>query len=317
MDASDGALRLRRAAEVDEFERAAGEFLRAREAEHNLMLGLCSSLRALRTTAPFTRTVAAPPALPPYFAVVTSGADVVAAAMRTPPHNAILSHLSDDRAVDLIVDDLLVVAPDLPGVLGEKRRALRFAQRWTSHTRRAHRIRTAQRIFQLTTVIPPRPVGGRLRTATVADRELVTQWFRAFIREALREDGSTAGEMADRWLNTPDRTVYLWTEGQPVSICGAAGRTPNGIRIGAVYTPPELRGRGYASNCVAAASQAQLDTGLRYCFLYTDLANPTSNRIYREIGYEPVCDVDEYRFEDSASVDRAAGRIRGRGGSVG
>ena len=139
-----------------------------------------------------------------------------------------------------------------------------------------------------------------MRTARSYDFDLVTRWFAAFIREALREDGSAASEMADRWLNTPDRTLYLWEEEGPVSICGAAGRTPHGIRIGAVYTPPELRGHGYASNCVAAASQAQLDAGLRYCFLYTDLANPTSNRIYREIGYEPVCDVDEYRFEGPA-----------------
>ncbi len=83
-------------------------------------------------------------------------------------------------------------------------------------------------------------------------------------------------------------------------MCGTAGRTSSGIRIGAVYTPPEMRGHGYASNCVAAASQAQLDSGLRYVFL-TDLRNPTSNHIYREIGYEPVCDVDEYRFESPSA----------------
>ncbi len=300
MDAADRTLILRRAADVDEFERIAGAFLRAREAEHNLILGLCSSLRATMT-APLTRAVATPPTLPPCFAIVTSGHDIVAAAMRTPPYNAILSATRDHRAVDLIVDDLLAVAPDLPGVLGEKRRALRFAERWTTHTRRAHHLNRPERIFQLTTVIPPRPVGGRLRTARAGDLDLVTRWFAAFIREALHEDGSTAGAMADLWLNTPDRTLYLWEEGRPVSTCGATGRTPNGIRIGAVYTPPELRGRGYASNCVAAASQAQLDAGLRYCFLYTDLANPTSNRIYRKIGYEPVCDVDEYRFEDQSA----------------
>lgn len=296
MDASDRALRLRRAADVEEFERVAGAFLRAHEAEHNLILGLCSSLQATRAVAPDTRTVGAPPTLAPYFAIVTSGDNVIAAAMRTPPYNALLSQMRDDRAVDLFVDDLLRDAPDLAGVLGERRLALRFAERWTVHTRRSSSVKTAERIFQLTTVIPPRPVGGRLRIATTSDLDLVTRWFAAFSREALREDGSTAGTMADRWLNTPDRTLYFWEDGQPVSICGAAGRTPNGIRIGAVYTPPELRGRGYASNCVAAASQAQLDAGLRYVFLFTDLANPTSNHIYRAMGYEPVCDVDEYRF---------------------
>lgn len=297
MGASDPALRLRRAADVDEFERVAGEFLRAREAEHNLILGLCSKLRAMRTTAPFTRTVDAPSTLPPYFAIVSSGDEVVGAAMRTPPYNAILSQMRDDRAVDLLVNDLLRDAPDLAGVLGEKRLARRFAELWTKHTQSTHRVKTAERIFQLTKVIRPRPVAGRLRTATQADVDLVTRWFAAFIREALREDGSTAGTTAETWLNAPGRTLYLWADGQLVSMCGAAGGTPNGIRIGAVYTPPDLRGRGYASNCVAAVSQAQLDAGLRYCFLFTDLANPTSNHIYRNMGYEPVCDVDEYRFE--------------------
>jgi predicted GNAT family acetyltransferase len=300
MNAAHRALKLRRTADVDEFDRLAGEFLRAREAEHNLMLALCSGLRATTTTAPLTRTSAAPPTLPPYFAVVTSGDSVVATAMRTPPHNAILSAISDERALDLIVDDLLAIAPDLTGVLGEKRRALRFAERWTTATMRSHHLKTAERIFQLSSVIPPQRVGGRMRTATPDDVDLVVAWFAAFIREALREDGSAAATVADLWLNAPGRTLYLWEDGPVVSMCGAAGRTPSGTRIGAVYTPPERRGRGYASNCVASASQAQLNAGLRYCFLYTDLANPTSNHIYRQIGYEPVCDVDEYRFDVSA-----------------
>jgi predicted GNAT family acetyltransferase len=76
----------------------------------------------------------------------------------------------------------------------------------------------------------------------------------------------------------------------------ADGETPHGIRIGPVYTPPQMRGRGYASNLTAAASQDQLDAGRRFRFLFTDLANPTSNKIYRQIGDEPVCDVDQYGF---------------------
>ena len=72
--------------------------------------------------------------------------------------------------------------------------------------------------------------------------------------------------------------------------------TRNGIRIGPVYTPPGLRGRGYASNLVAEASQAELDAGRRFVFLFTDAANPTANKIYQDIGYEPVTDIDEYAF---------------------
>ena len=39
-----------------------------------------------------------------------------------------------------------------------------------------------------------------------------------------------------------------------------------------------------------------LDGGRRFCFLFTDLANPTSNSIYQRIGYRPVTDVDQWTF---------------------
>jgi hypothetical protein len=64
-----------------------------------------------------------------------------------------------------------------------------------------------------------------------------------------------------------------------------------------VYTPPELRRRGYASHCVAELSRALLAEGYDFCALFTDLANPTSNHIYQEIGYRPVCDYDSYGLE--------------------
>jgi len=137
-----------------------------------------------------------------------------------------------------------------------------------------------------------------MRLATAADRDLIADWLAAFAVEALgAQDTSPRHEIADRWIDVPDRRMYLWEDGGVVSLCGVSGETPHGIRVAPVYTPPELRGRGYASACVAAVSQAQLDAGRRYCFLFTDLANPTSNHIYRAVGYEPVCDVDEYRFD--------------------
>jgi predicted GNAT family acetyltransferase len=79
-------------------------------------------------------------------------------------------------------------------------------------------------------------------------------------------------------------------------MAGFGGRTPNGTRIGPVYTPPELRGRGYGSALTAAVTERLLGSGLRFCFLYTDLANPTSNSIYQRIGYRPVSDVDLWTF---------------------
>ncbi|HWN22194.1 MAG TPA: GNAT family N-acetyltransferase, partial [Gaiellaceae bacterium] len=96
----------------------------------------------------------------------------------------------------------------------------------------------------------------------------------------------------------------LWEDGgEAVSATAFGSSTPNGSRIGPVYTPPERRGHGYASALVAEVSQARLDAGKRFCFLYTDLANPTSNKIYVDLGYERVCDSVELDFLAGASED--------------
>jgi len=283
------ALRLTRPADVDVFEALAGPFLTAREAEHNLMLGICTNLKS----RPYGT-------LPPYFAVVREGDRVVAAALRTPPFNLVLSAVDEPAALPLLADDVLQVYLDLPGVLGEKEDAHDFVELWQARTGTTAQIKTAERNFQCTRVIPARPVGGRLRDAATTDRDTIARWLVAFAREALGEDADIAqgAAVADGWLEARERRLFFWEDsGQTVSMCGASGETPNGIRIGAVYTSPEFRGRGYASACVAAVTQAQFDRGRRFCFLFTDLANPTSNKIYRDIGYESVCDVDEYRFD--------------------
>jgi predicted GNAT family acetyltransferase len=102
--------------------------------------------------------------------------------------------------------------------------------------------------------------------------------------------------MADERIGRNE--LFLWVDGQPCSMAAWSGTTPNSVRIGFVYTPPGQRGRGYASACTARVSQQALDAGYRFCFLFTDLSNPTSNAIYQAIGYEPVCDVHDYLFDD-------------------
>jgi predicted GNAT family acetyltransferase len=123
-------------------------------------------------------------------------------------------------------------------------------------------------------------------------------WLKAFKDEALPGGPDQDWErMADRNIAGHGRQIFFWVDdGRPVSLTGVGGLTPHGVRVGPVYTPPELRGRGYASNLVAGVSQLQLDAGRDFVFLFTDLANPTANKIYQAIGYEPVNDVDEHDF---------------------
>jgi predicted GNAT family acetyltransferase len=285
-----GSVQVHRHDGVADYLAAAGTFLEAREAEHNLILGLCTNIR--RHPELFADR-------PPHYVTVTNdGGTVVAAAIRTPPFNQVLSEMADQHA-ELLADALADEGDTLPGVLGPTGAARRFVDRWEQRTGLAAERVLAERIFRLSAVIPPRPAGGSWRVAGDEDRALLAAWYLAFAEEATPEQAPVEDldAMVDRWVRRIGRTMYLWEDGgRPASLAGAGGETPNGTRIGPVYTPPELRGRGYASNLVAAVSQAQLDAGRRFCFLFTDLANPTSNKIYQQIGYEPVTDVDQYRI---------------------
>ncbi len=91
--------------------------------------------------------------------------------------------------------------------------------------------------------------------------------------------------------------IFLWHDQGPVSMAQKLRPTRHGISVSGVYTPPELRRRGYASSCVAALSQQLLDAGFAYCTLFTDLSNPTSNEIYQRIGYRPLGDSQVIRFD--------------------
>jgi predicted GNAT family acetyltransferase len=144
-----------------------------------------------------------------------------------------------------------------------------------------------------------------MRRANAGDRELLARWIAAFSAEAGTEPVEPH-EWADRSLAADPalRGIYLWEDGGVVvSLAGYTGPTRHGMRLGPVYTPPELRGHGYASAVTAALTQMLLDGGRRFCSLFTDLANPTSNKIYQEIGYRPVVDVDIYAFAASTSEE--------------
>lgn len=155
------------------------------------------------------------------------------------------------------------------------------------------------RLHELGELIPPSPVRGGLRIATEADVDLVTQWFTAFMGDADdqagRPRGSSAHDVPERsemmqWLR--DGGLWFWVDpsGKPVHLTGAHPPAFGVARIGPVYTPPAERGRGWASNAVAEVSRRLRAEGARVC-LFTDQANPTSNKIYAALGYRPVVDM--------------------------
>ncbi len=276
---------------VDAFLRRAEGFLVAREAENNLLLGLGATLRE----SPELYAAA------PYLATVEDGAAVVAVALRTPPHNLVLSP-APAEAIELIARDV-ERAGGTPGVLGPSAEARAFARAWCALTGAATGAVVAERIYQLDAVVPVTGVAGALGRASAADRDLLVDWLERFAAEAIGPaDRAHLERTVDARLTGESAGYHLWrVDGAPTCLAAFSGPTPNGIRIGPVYTPPALRRRGYASACVAALSQRCLDAGRRLCFLFTDLANSTSNSIYQAIGYRPVCDFDQIELTPRAT----------------
>jgi uncharacterized protein len=260
---------------ADEFLAAAGPLLLADEARHNLILGIAGTVRDR------------PDVYPDAAFWVVDGA----AALRTRPYNLVLATPRDDAALRALV---AAIDDELPGVSGTTPEVFDFARLWA----KPWKVTMEQNVFAVDRVELPAAVPGTMRAATQDDLELLLEWWHAFVVEAVPEDDN--GPAHDRSLilrRLEANALDLWeVDGTPVSMAGRGGLTPNGVRVGPVYTPPEHRGRGYASMLTALVSQAALAAGRTFCFLYTDAANPTSNAIYERIGYRKIAEAAAIAF---------------------
>lgn len=292
---------VRRYDSVDGFRAVAEPYLTRREAEHCLALGILSSLAAGEWRNPFLATV-------------DVEGKTALVALRTPPHRLVVSHVAEGIEPGVALDALVrVLDADVPGVVGDVSVAEGVARRWCARHPQVWRTAMAERIYRCDRVEPVPAVAGRMRPVASHERELIRRWLTAFMAEALPGEPLDSNVQVERFMTSPTRRMWAWERagvevgseagaeggvgaGGAVSITGATGPTPNGIRIGPVYTPPELRRHGYATALVAAVTQLLLDEGRRFCFLFTDLANPTSNAIYQRIGYRPVSDASAIDF---------------------
>ena len=256
----------------------AGAWLAEREAEHGLFFAITARVRdgAARLLT------------------VEDGGAVVAAALQTPPRKWVVSRASDE-AVGALAAHLVATGRPVPGVLGPALVAQALADCWQEHSGRPYRIGKAQRIWEVRAVVPPRPVPGARRVAGTGDLDTVTAWARAFAVDAATDE--TPDDVAA--LTTPRLAagrVHLWEDERPVAMTAVGDSTPTGLGVHLVYTPPAERGKGFASALVAAVSAEALAAGRRFCFLFTDLANPVPNHVYEKIGYRPVADWADYLF---------------------
>ncbi len=266
------------------------DYLEAGEAVNNLMLGI--ALRAQRE--------------PGYYQAVelmtlSDGEGLVVAALMTVPEKLILySPLSvGTDALERIATGLIEKGLKIPGVVGPKELVETFVRIWKEKKDCLVELDMHMRVYELREVNQKVIGAGHLRLAGEDDLEFLIEGVGEFMKDAALDaapDLEKCTELARRRL--ADQSVFLWEyQGKVVSMAAKSRPTRHGVTVNLVYTPKKLRGRGYATSCVASLSQKLLDGGYEFCSLFTDLANPTSNSIYQKIGYRSLGDFDGYYFK--------------------
>ncbi|MGH3259003.1 MAG: GNAT family N-acetyltransferase [Streptosporangiaceae bacterium] len=285
---------------VGEFLAQSGDFLRAEPARNTVILSVTENL--LLSAAARSPEAPAPdePLLGWWRPGPAGNPGAVGGAFLHTPGFPVFLTLMTGEAVTGLAGELAGSGRRVPGLNAEAQAAQAFADAWRQRTGDVSTVYRLIRLYRLETLVRPNPgPQGTPRVADERDRGLLTEWSRAFLREIGDAAEDPAAEVDGR-LGYGGLTVWE-VGGRPVSMAGITRIVHAMARAGSVYTPPELRGRGYAGGATAAVSQAALDAGAaEIVLLYTDLANRTSNALYERLGYRPVEDRTVLSFAPAA-----------------
>lgn len=236
-----------------------------------------------------------------FMATVSDNTGIRLTAIMTPPHNLTLyttDNQNNNEVLTCLINGISGTGFSIEGVMTENVLAENFARAYTEFKGIKYNISRRQRIYELLEVNSDISSVGNLRLAQESDMSFFPYWLEGFNSDSF---GSTLSVHSD-----PEQYLYhistgklyiLEDNGTPVSMAKITREMQTVSGISAVYTPPYFRNKGYATSCVAALSRLVLERGFSKCVLYTDLANPTSNSIYQKIGYKPICDASEIKFE--------------------
>lgn len=250
------------------------------EAKNSLMIGVLNNVKQgiCETFHQFT---------------VEEDGELLAILQVTPPHPLhyiVVKKERSDLLPSFIIPHLLKEEVPFSEVVSERQQAERFATAWQEITSGTSEIFMSQGLYRLDSVEDIDMATGRMREATVADQAQLEAWYSAFeVESGLRSSPPEKVAKAVQTMVEREEAVFWEVDGQVVSCAKRARPTENGITVSFVYTSPDARGKGYARSLVADLSRQLLETK-SFCVLYTDLTNPTSNKIYREVGYQQIMD---------------------------
>ncbi|XXM74328.1 GNAT family N-acetyltransferase [Lysinibacillus sphaericus] len=277
-------MKLKKYKNINEFYKTVYPFLMKKEAENNLPLGLLNSIKSgSRYKDPLL------------VSAEDDNGRIKGVFIMTPPHHLVSVLQINDDEYSTIAEKLNTLLNEegieVPGFVSEKNSAEKLTHAWCKLKGCKHEIGMDQRIYKLDQVNEIEIPEGKLIQPEEGHLTLLSDWVKRFtVETGVRPlTGSEAIERAEEMIAN-ENYLYFWeADGKPVAMARGGRWTDNGITVNYVYTPKPYRKKGYASAVVAGLSSKLLEE-YKFCTLYTDLENPTSNKIYMEIGYVPVCD---------------------------
>ena len=271
---------------VHDFLEQSRKLLYSKESEYGLILGLSET--AAKATDKEDKNK--------YFSVQKNN-EIIGAALLS--HLNLVLTLTPEPALLPLAKRLADLRLQIPGVVGPVCTSEAFAGIWNELTSTTSTAALEQKIFELTEVKMPQKISGQFALAEMKHLDLLTKWIGEFRAEALPHEIATEEQNRQTAeVRIHNKSMYIWLNenNQPVSMNIISRPTQNGSSIGGVYTPPSERKKGYASALVAHTSQVILNNGKKFCTLYTDASNPTSNKIYQAIGYKEIGQSVNYKF---------------------
>ncbi|MFC8054381.1 GNAT family N-acetyltransferase [Bacillus cereus] len=261
--------------EILTFKEEVTSFLEKNEQENNLILGVLQMVQQ-----------------PVFMGVAKQEEEIAAVFLQTEEKKQIIvatSEMAEEEIVEL-ANKLTKVYSNVPGLIGNKKIVQKLAEEIAVLENKKTNVVMEQSVYALQQVKKKWNEDGAFREIGGDELPLIEQWIYQFCEDVRLPTTKDEAKQTAHTLITNRRLFGLEVEGKLVSVAAKTRPTTNNITVNFVYTPKEARKKGYASSCVAALSQRMLDEGYKTTTLYTDLANPTSNKIYQEIGYEQIAE---------------------------
>ncbi|WP_315948909.1 GNAT family N-acetyltransferase [Paenibacillus violae] len=268
------------------FKKEVSSFLEQDEAANNLLLGVLQSLSEQDAT-------------PLLMAALWKNDDLGLVLFQTHPKQIILSKPTALSSQDIheLGQKLVQTVQPIPGFIGEKKitteLALYVSQALGTHAK----IHMEQTIYKLEKVKNTLQTNGKLRRVIASDHAVIKEWIYQFCQETNQPLSLDEASIKATFLINKGNLVAWEVNEELVSMASATRPTQHNITISYVYTPSNQRKKGYASDCVSDFTQRLLDRGYQTTSLYADQSNPTSNYVYRQIGYEPIMDSIVIQFQ--------------------